>query len=116
MYSLHPGNIMGTELAREASVEIFHQLGLIDEEGNLLPEFAASMKTIPQGTATTIWAATSPLLAETGGVYLEDADIAVLATEEGVSTGVKTYSLDETSAKRLWELTEKMINITFRVN
>jgi hypothetical protein len=107
---------MGTELAREASVEIFHQLGLIDDVGNLLPEFAASMKTIPQGAATTIWCATSPLLNNTGGVYCEDADIALLSTEQVISAGVKPYSLDENSAKHLWILSEKMIGISFNVD
>ncbi|MBA9079665.1 hypothetical protein [Rufibacter quisquiliarum] len=28
----------------------------------MLPEVLASLKTIPQGAATTVWAATSPLL------------------------------------------------------
>ncbi|PSL23742.1 SDR family NAD(P)-dependent oxidoreductase [Chitinophaga ginsengisoli] len=116
VYAVHPGNIMGTELAREASVEIFHQLGLADEKGNLLPEFAASLKTIPQGAATTIWCATSSLLNDIGGVYCEDADIAGLASEQEISAGVKSYSLDENNAKRLWELSEKMTGITFGVD
>ncbi|WP_228466613.1 SDR family NAD(P)-dependent oxidoreductase [Adhaeribacter swui] len=115
-YSLHPGNIMGTELAREASPEIFHQLGLSDEKGDFLPEFAASLKTIPQGAATTIWCATSPLLNNLGGVYCEDADVAGLATAEGISDGVKPYAVDETNAKRLWDLTEEMLGITFNVD
>jgi NAD(P)-dependent dehydrogenase (short-subunit alcohol dehydrogenase family) len=115
-YALHPGNIMGTELAREASVETFRQLGLVDENGDLLPEFAASMKTIPQGAATTIWCATSPLLNNTGGVYCEDADIAEVALGEEISAGVKPYSIDEVNAKSLWELSEKMTGITFNVD
>ncbi|MBC9794697.1 SDR family NAD(P)-dependent oxidoreductase [Sinomicrobium weinanense] len=115
-YALHPGNIMGTELAREASVEIFHQLGLSDDKGDLLPEFAASMKTIPQGAATTIWSATSPLLNNIGGVYCEDGDIAGLALGQEISAGVKPYSLEEANAKRLWELSEKMTGITFNLS
>jgi NAD(P)-dependent dehydrogenase (short-subunit alcohol dehydrogenase family) len=104
-YSVHPGSIGGTELAREAPIELFQQLGFYDAAGNILPEVAASLKTIPQGAATTVWCATSPMLNDLGGVYCEDADIAVLVDEKSVSSntgGVRLYSLDETNAKRLW--------------
>lgn len=113
-YSLHPGSIGGTELAREASLELFQQMGFLDEKGELLPEVAASLKTIPQGAATTVWCATSPLLNEIGGVYCEDADIAVLADDLLMSKGVKRYSLNETGAKRLWSLSEEMTGIKFK--
>lgn len=115
-YSVHPGNIAGTELGREATVELFQKMGLVDEKGNMLPEVIASLKTIPQGASTTIWCATSPLLDDIGGVYCQDTDIAELSLEQEVSTGVKPYSLDPTNAKRLWELSEKLTGITFKVD
>lgn len=115
-YSLHPGSINGTELGREASLELFQQMGFLDTEGNLLPEVAASLKTIPQGAATTVWCATSPMLNDIGGVYCEDADVAELASETSMSGGVKRYSLDETHAKQLWTLSEEMTGITFHVD
>lgn len=112
-YSLHPGSIGGTELGREAPLELFHKMGFCDADGNMLPEVLASLKTVSQGAATTVWCATSPLLNQTGGVYCEDADIAALATDESFSGGVKPYSLNESSAKRLWTLTEEMIGHKF---
>lgn len=115
-YSLHPGSIAGTELGREASLELFQQMGFLDAHGNLLPEVAASLKTIPQGAATTVWCATSPLLSNVGGVYCEDADVAGLASATSMSKGVKRYSLDEESAKRLWTLSEEMTGFTFNIN
>ena len=114
-YAVHPGNIWGTELTREAPIEILQQFGFYDDKGNIVPEVIASLKTIPQGAATTIWCATSPLLNNIGGVYCEDADIAELATGQEFSTGVKPYSLNEASAKRLWSLTEELIGITFEL-
>lgn len=114
-YSLHPGSINGTELGREASLELFQQMGFCDAEGNLLPEIAASLKTIHQGAATTVWCATSPQLNNIGGVYCEDADIAELASDTSMSNGVKRYSLDEASSKRLWKLSEEMTGITFQI-
>jgi NAD(P)-dependent dehydrogenase (short-subunit alcohol dehydrogenase family) len=115
-YSVHPGSIAGTELGREASLELFQKMGFCDAEGNLLPEVAASLKTIPQGAATTVWCASSPLLNQIGGVYCEDVDIAVLADHNISSPGVKQYSLNEMNAKRLWTLSEEMTGITFEIN
>lgn len=120
-YSLHPGSINGTELARDASTELFTQMGFFDEEGNIRAEIVASLKSIPQGAATTVWCATSPLLNQIGGVYCEDADIAELDLGDfgqgnGLGTcGVQPYSLDESNAKRLWRLSEKMTGIEFEV-
>lgn len=116
-YSLHPGSIGGTELAREASVELFQKMGFLDADGNMRPEVAARLKTIPQGAATTVWCATSAQLDNIGGVYCEDADIARLADENSIGTyGVERYSLDEANAKRLWDLSEQMTGITFQLS
>lgn len=115
-YSLHPGSIAGTELGREASLELFQKMGFCDAEGNLLPEVAASLKTIPQGAATTVWCATSHLLDNVGGVYCEDADVAGLASDGSVSNGVKRYSLDKDYARRLWTLSEEMTGIQFNID
>jgi NAD(P)-dependent dehydrogenase (short-subunit alcohol dehydrogenase family) len=114
-YSLHPGSINGTELAREASLELFQKMGFCDADGNILPEIAANLKTIPQGAATTVWCATSSLLDTIGGVYCEDADVAAISTDSSITPGVKLYSLDEDNAKRLWIISEKMTGIAFQV-
>lgn len=120
-YSVHPGSVSGTDLGREASIELFQQMGLCDAQGNVLPEVAARLKTISQGAATTVWCATNPILNDIGGVYCEDTDIAELKLgtiehnydDPSTHRGVQRYSLDEANAKRLWELTEKMTGITF---
>lgn len=114
-YSLHPGSIGGTELAREAPLELFIKMGLCDEEGNIRPEVAASLKTIPQGAATTVWCAVSPKLNNIGGVYCEDSEIASIAISDTITPGVKTYSLDQTNAERLWTLSEEMTGIKFNI-
>ncbi|HEV7379474.1 MAG TPA: SDR family NAD(P)-dependent oxidoreductase [Dyadobacter sp.] len=114
-YSLHPGSIAGTELGREASLETFQKLGLVDGKGNLLPEVAASLKNIPQGAATTVWCATSPLLNEIGGVYCEDVEVAQVSTDPGASNGVRAYSLDGKNAERLWNWTEKIAGVSFKL-
>ncbi|WP_027382662.1 SDR family NAD(P)-dependent oxidoreductase [Epilithonimonas caeni] len=112
-YALCPGAVGETELSREAPLDLFQKLGYVDSEGNLLPEVKASLKTIPQGAATTVWCATSPLLNDLGGVYCENVDVAELSSDVKIIGGIKAYSLDETHAKRLWKLSEEMTGIAF---
>lgn len=114
-YSLHPGSIGGTELAREAPLELFQKLGYVDAEGNILPEVAASLKTIPQGAATTVWCAVSPQLENIGGVYCEDLNIAPLATTVSITPGVREYAVDEKNAKDLWKWSEEVTGISFGI-
>lgn len=114
-YSLCPGAVGETELSREAPTDLFQKLGYTDAQGNILPEIAASLKTIPQGAATTIWCATSPMLNTIGGVYCENVDIAPIVTDVSIIGGVKPYSLDETNAKRLWKLSEDLTGIEFKM-
>ena len=86
-------------------------------------EVARKLKTIPQGAATTVWCATSPLLNNIGGVYCENADIAELDqgniehryNDPSTLRGVQPYSLDEVCAKRLWTLSEDLTGLQFRV-
>lgn len=115
-YALCPGAVGETELGREAPLDLFQKLGYVDSEGNLLPEVKASLKTIPQGAATTVWCATSPLLNDLGGVYCENVDVAELNSDVKIIGGIKPYSLDETNAKRLWKLSEEMTGIQFDIN
>ena len=63
------------------------------------------IKTPEQGAATSVFAATSPLLDNIGGKYLEDcreADV-VPAISDGVH-GVLPYAIDPTNAHRLWRV------------
>ena len=120
-YSVHPGSINGTELGREAPLELFQKMGFCDADGNTLPEVAAKLKSIPQGAATSVWCATSPLLNDIGGVYCEDADVAELDNgnlgqrydDPTTQRGVRPYAVDEDNAKKLWKLSEEMISLRF---
>ena len=120
-YSLHPGSIFGTELGRSAAPDLFKTMGFFDEDGNLRPEVAAGLKTIPQGAATTIWCATSAMLNQLGGVYCEDADVASLdegnnaAINRAGTHGVHAYSLNQGDAKRLWDLSANWTGVDFQV-
>jgi len=63
-FAVQPGGIM-TELQRHLAKEEMIAAGWMDADGNLNERF----KTPAQGAATSVWAATSPLLVGKGGVY-----------------------------------------------
>ncbi|MFD5728595.1 SDR family NAD(P)-dependent oxidoreductase [Streptomyces sp. NPDC058368] len=98
-FSLHPGKII-TALQREMTLQEQMDNGWVDEHGNVVGE---GFKTASQGAATGLWAATSPLLADRGGVYLEDCEIASVTGPED-EAGVRAYAVDPHAAVRLWEL------------
>lgn len=123
-YSVAPGSVNHTDLGREAPMELFQQMGTHDADGNIYPEVEQKLKTLEQGAATTVWCATNPLLNDIGGVYCEDAEVAVpdlgnithLISEPSTLTGVQLYALDKDNAQRLWSLSEELIGIKFEVN
>ncbi|WP_109003687.1 SDR family NAD(P)-dependent oxidoreductase [Streptomyces rishiriensis] len=107
-FSLHPGGII-TPLQRHIPKEEMVERGWIDEDGNVIDQ--PGFKTPAQGAATQVWAATSPQLADMGGLYLEDCDIAEPAVDGDVRTGVKDWATDPEQAARLWELSAELTGV-----
>ncbi|MBG6240294.1 NAD(P)-dependent dehydrogenase (short-subunit alcohol dehydrogenase family) [Mycetocola sp. CAN_C7] len=67
-------------------------------------------KTVEQGAATSIFVATSPLLAGVSGRYFEDNNEAATVYDgNGWMAGVAAYALDLSNADRLWELASRLI-------
>ena len=108
-FAVHPGGIM-TPLQRHLSNEEQVAMGWIDAEGNVNERF----KTEEQGASTTVWAATSPLLAGKGGVYLENCEVAEPASKDNPMGGVFKHVRDEDLAERLWAKSEEMTGVSFR--
>jgi len=108
-FSVHPGGIL-TPLQRHLPNEEMMALGWTDADGNLSEQVAAMFKSTTQGCTTTLWAATSDALADTGGLYCEDCNVSNLATEDSPRfCDVAPWAVSEESANRLWDLTEKML-------
>jgi NAD(P)-dependent dehydrogenase (short-subunit alcohol dehydrogenase family) len=108
-FAVHPGGIV-TPLQRHLSREEQVAMGWFDAEGNVNSRF----KTVEQGAATSMWCATSPLLAGKGGVYCEDCDIAARWTEGmDSSSGVHGHAIDPAIAAHLWAVSENMTDVTF---
>ena len=107
-FSVHPGVII-TDLGRHLTAADIQQM-MEDAATNGLD---VAYKSIPQGAATTVWAATSPELADRSGLYLEDCQIAKEVTPDNASSGYLAYAVDSEQAKRLWQVSEKIAGQKF---
>jgi len=108
-FAVHPGGIF-TPLQRHLSTEEQIELGWLGPDGKVNELARAVFKTPAQGCTTSLWAATSPLLADKGGLYCEDCDVAALATDESPRhLHVAPWAVDEESAERLWSVSEELL-------
>lgn len=101
-FSLHPGKII-TGLQRDMTLDEQVERGWIDRHGNVVGQ---DFKTVAQGAATGLWAATSSHLDDHGGIYLEDCNVASVSSIDDVvdKGGVREYATDPESAARLWDV------------
>jgi NAD(P)-dependent dehydrogenase (short-subunit alcohol dehydrogenase family) len=113
--ALHPGGIK-TELGRHMAP---------DELDKLVTQINAQLaadgqppfrwKTIPQGAATSVWAAFVEPAQDVGGRYCENCQVSKIT--EGpispVSPGVRPYALDPEHAEALWAKSEDMVGERF---
>ena len=107
-FAVHPGRIVSTNLNRFMSDEEKAQVLKSAPTGD--PGFVRSFtKSIAQGAATTVWAATSPQLNGRGGVYCADCDISPLVPDSSEQTnGVRRWAVDPSMAQSLWQLSEQL--------
>jgi NAD(P)-dependent dehydrogenase (short-subunit alcohol dehydrogenase family) len=104
--SLHPG-VIQTDLARHIPAAVIEVMRAgFEKEGVVL-------KTVPQGAATSVWAATSPELIDHGGSYLLDCQIAQPTTTEDPRTGYAAWAFDRAGAERLWTQSEELTGVRF---
>lgn len=95
--SVHPGGILETGLGKY-SEDVF-AVALSK------PNIVARLKSIPQGAATSVWAAVGEEWEGKGGRYLEDCqEAAPWQPQEGLlNVGYKPYAYDEAKEERLWK-------------
>lgn len=97
--ALNPGRIWETGLGRH----------LAPPPASFDPSGATgvSEKNIPQGAATSVLLAASPLVEGVTGTYFEDCQEAERFTP-GVRRGVAGHALDPASARRLWHVSAEL--------
>lgn len=106
-FAVHPGGIL-TELGRYMTPEVRQRMmAMITASGGE----AFRWKSVEQGAATSVWAATSPDLDGRGGVYCEDCTVSPLVDRTvGVNDpGVLARAVDPRRARALWELSERLV-------
>jgi len=113
--AVHPGGIK-TELDRHmAPGELENLVAQINAQLAAAAQPPFQFKTIPQGAATSVWAAVVAPAEDVGGRYCEDSRVSQIT--EGlispVSPGVRPYALDPEHAKALWAKSEAMVGERF---
>jgi NAD(P)-dependent dehydrogenase (short-subunit alcohol dehydrogenase family) len=110
--AVHPG-VINTGLTRNVDIEMLKGwMADINEtraqQG--LPPFEP--KTIPQGAATSVWAAFKASSDDIGGRYCEDCHVSVefkAPQDDGLSDGYRAYALDPLRAAALWHQSELLV-------
>jgi NAD(P)-dependent dehydrogenase (short-subunit alcohol dehydrogenase family) len=111
--AVHPGGIQ-TELSRHMAPEATAQMiATINaaQQAQGLPPFR--YKTIPQGAATSVWAAVVAPADAVGGRYCEDCHVAAIQEGDGLRGGVRPYALDPERASALWAKSEDLVGERF---
>lgn len=111
-FSVHPGAI-ATPLGRHLAAEEIEQLIKDNARSATNPEDAeqGGIKTVAQGAATSVFAATAAELSGKGGAYLENCGIAeVVPNDPTFRGGVRNYAVDVEQADRLWNVSESLVS------
>jgi NAD(P)-dependent dehydrogenase (short-subunit alcohol dehydrogenase family) len=110
-YAVHPGGIM-TNLGRHLDDELIQQM--VDRAAERAAKAGEpsgggfKFKSVEQGAATQVWAATSPDLVDHSGMYLADCMLGVEGGNVGTH-GFEPYIADEARADLLWDLSESLL-------
>lgn len=132
-FAVHPGLVPGTGLGRFMNNNVHvqktmsfimnqlqfsrvisfhnklkaHRLGLSDYD---------YFKTVSQGAADILWAATSHLLDNKGGVFVEDSNIGTAVAANSQSKfGARPWSIDLQLAEKLWHVGEDLAGVKFNI-
>ncbi len=115
--AVHPGGIL-TELGRHLEPNRINDI--VDNLNKELAEQGKDpfeFKTVPQGAATSVWAAVVAHADEVGGKYCENCHVGQIVPDDqsisAVSEGARAYALDPIRAELLWAKSEEMVGELF---
>jgi NAD(P)-dependent dehydrogenase (short-subunit alcohol dehydrogenase family) len=114
--AVHPG-VIETELARHMDPARIR--ALIDQitKSQAAEGKAFQWKTVPQGAATSVWAAVVAPAEEIGGEYCENCHVGKVVADSveisAASEGLRGYALDPENAEALWKKSEEMAGERF---
>jgi NAD(P)-dependent dehydrogenase (short-subunit alcohol dehydrogenase family) len=115
--AVHPG-IIETELIRHMSPSWLQtRVDEINQQLAAAGKPPIHWKSIPQGAATSVWAAVVVPAGEIGGRYCEDCHVGSIVPEEvpasAVTEGVRGYAVDTKTAEALWKKSEELVVESF---
>ena len=115
--AVHPGGIR-TELSRYMDPSRIQKLlERIEQETARAGKGPFQWKTIPQGAATSVWAAVVAPADEIGGRYCENCHVGHIVPDDAIinagSEGVRAYALDPKNAEALWKKSEELVGESF---
>ena len=115
--AVHPG-VIETELVRHMSPSWLQtRVDEINQQRAAAGKPPIHWKSIPQGAATSVWAAVGAPADEIGGRYCEDCHVGSIVPEElpasAVTEGVRGYAVDTTTAEALWKKSEELAGESF---
>jgi NAD(P)-dependent dehydrogenase (short-subunit alcohol dehydrogenase family) len=112
--AIHPGAIQ-TELSRYLDEEARRELTEIMTQVAKLPGAKPiTYKSVPQGAATSVWAAAVAKADAVGGRYCEDCHVAEVIDAPGFTfAGVRPYALNPDRAQALWAKSEELVGERF---
>jgi NAD(P)-dependent dehydrogenase (short-subunit alcohol dehydrogenase family) len=115
--AVHPGGIQ-TELARYLDASRMQKI--VEEINQQLAaegKPAFKFKTVPQGAATSVWAAVVAPADEIGSRYCENCHVGQIVQDHvtltAISEGVRGYAFDAENAEALWKKSEEMVGESF---
>jgi NAD(P)-dependent dehydrogenase (short-subunit alcohol dehydrogenase family) len=115
--AVHPGGIL-TELGRHmGQAQLEQMLKQINEQAAAEGKEPFQFKTVPQGAATSVWAAVVATAEEVGGRYCENCHVSDVVADDAklgvLNEGVRGYALDAKNAEALWKKSEELVGEVF---
>jgi len=111
--AVHPGGIQ-TELARYLDASRMQKIvEQINQQLAAEGKPAFKFKTVPQGAATSVWAAVVAPADEIGSRYCENCHVGQIVPDHvtitAISEGVRGYAFDAENAEALWKKSKRKI-------
>jgi len=110
--SIHPGGIQ-TELGRHMTPELVEQMMARISKMESTQGRAFRFKTVPQGSATSVWSGFVAPADAVGAHYCEDCHVCEVNDDPNSRVGVRSYALNLAHANDLWKKSEEMVNERF---
>jgi NAD(P)-dependent dehydrogenase (short-subunit alcohol dehydrogenase family) len=114
--AVHPGGSQ-TELGRyQDPGRIEMMIDRINEQRAAQGKGPFQWKTIPQGAATSVWAAVVPSAEEIGSRYCVDCHVGRIVPDDlplGIDEGARSYAIDPNAADALWKKSEELVGESF---